>query len=138
VLILGDGETVNEEGEIVSLEAEESEEEEEPEAECKLIGVLGKMGECNTMKIEGKLGGVNVEVLIDSGASHSFISPELTTALGLTVTPTTVKGIKLGDGHRVLSEGICEGVKLELGSTIFEVDALVRCSAGSVLVEDIG
>jgi hypothetical protein len=112
---LGDGETVNEEGEIVSLEAEESEEEEEPEAECKLIGVLGKMGECNPMKIEGKLGGVNVEVLIDSGASHSFISPELTTALGLTVTPTTVKGIKLGDGHRVLSEGICEGVKLELG-----------------------
>jgi hypothetical protein len=51
VLILGDGETVNEEGEIMSLE---SEEEEQPEAECKLIGVLGKMGECNTMKIEGK------------------------------------------------------------------------------------
>ncbi|MCI64952.1 pentatricopeptide repeat-containing protein, partial [Trifolium medium] len=71
VLILGDGETVNDEGEIVALEAEDSDEEEEIEAECKLIGVLGEMGEYNTMKVEGKLKGVDVEVLIDSGASHS-------------------------------------------------------------------
>ncbi|MCI37828.1 pentatricopeptide repeat-containing protein, partial [Trifolium medium] len=98
VLILGEGEEMNEDGEIVVLETEEVEEEEEVEAECKLIGVLGKMGEYRTMKIEGKLTNVNVEVLIDSGASHSFISPELTTALGLTVTPTVVKSIKLGDG----------------------------------------
>ncbi|MCI51719.1 pentatricopeptide repeat-containing protein, partial [Trifolium medium] len=98
--------------EIVVLEAEEDEEEEEVEAECKLIGVLGKMGEYRTMKIEGKLTNVTVEVLIDSGASHSFISPELTTALGLTVTPTVVKSIKLGDGHRVKSEGMCKGLKL--------------------------
>ncbi|MCI69715.1 hypothetical protein A2U01_0090978, partial [Trifolium medium] len=40
VLILGDGGTVNDEGEIVALEAEDSDEEEEIEAECKLIGVL--------------------------------------------------------------------------------------------------
>ncbi|GAU36128.1 hypothetical protein TSUD_292880 [Trifolium subterraneum] len=76
---------MNEEGEIISLEAQESEEEEEVEAECKLIGVLGKMGEYNTMKLEGKVMNVEVEVLIDSGASHSFISPELTTALGFVV-----------------------------------------------------
>ncbi|MCI36650.1 RNA-directed DNA polymerase (Reverse transcriptase), partial [Trifolium medium] len=75
VLILGDGETVNDEGEIVAIEAEDSDKEEEIDAECKLIGVLGKMGEYNTMKLEGMLKGVDVEVLIDSGASHSFISP---------------------------------------------------------------
>lgn len=77
------------------------------------------------MKIEGKLENVNVEVLIDSGASHSFISPELITALGLTVTPTTVKWIKLGDGHKVLFNGICRGIRLTLGSKNFEVVALV-------------
>lgn len=87
VLILGEGESVNEDGEIVAMEMEEVEEEEGIEAECKVIGVLGKMGEYRTMKIEGKLEKVNVEVLIDSGASHSFISPELIIALGLTVTP---------------------------------------------------
>ncbi|MCI25406.1 RNA-directed DNA polymerase (Reverse transcriptase), partial [Trifolium medium] len=77
------------------------------------------------MKIEGRLSNVTVEVLIDSGASHSFISPELITALGLAVTPTNVKSIKLGDGHRVKSEGICKGLKIILGSHEFEIDALV-------------
>lgn len=125
VLILGDGESLNDDGEIVAMEGEESEEEEMTEAECKLIGVLGKMGESQTMKIEGKLEHVNVGVLIDSGASHSFISPELVTALGLKVTPTTVKRIKLGDGHKVLSEGVCRRVRLVLGSNEFEIDALV-------------
>ncbi|CAJ2640536.1 unnamed protein product [Trifolium pratense] len=104
VLLLAEGETMNDDGEIVAMEVENSEEEEEIEAECKLIGVLGKMGEYNTMKLEGKLKDVDVEVLIDSGASHSFISPELTTALGLTIIPTVVKRIKLGDGHRVLDK----------------------------------
>ncbi|XP_068472156.1 uncharacterized protein [Phaseolus vulgaris] len=108
VLILGEGETVNEDGEIVALEVEDAEEEEEPEAECKIIGVLGKMGEYNTMKLEAQLADVVVEVLVDSGASHNFISPELTSALGLPVSPTTVKRIKLGDGHRVMSEGTCK------------------------------
>jgi hypothetical protein len=125
VLILGDGETINEDGEIVSLEVDDSETKEELEAECKVIGVLGKMGEYSTMKLEGKLSNVAVEVLIDSGASHSFISPDLATALGLAITPTDVKRIKLGDGHRVLSEGICKGVRLNLGSNTFEIDALV-------------
>ncbi|PNX57443.1 pentatricopeptide repeat-containing protein, partial [Trifolium pratense] len=47
VLILGEGETLNEDGDIVATE-------------CKLIGVLGKMGEYHTMKIEGKLANVNM------------------------------------------------------------------------------
>lgn len=125
LLILGEGETLNEEGEIVTMEAEESEDEGEADAECKMIGVLGKMGEYNTMKLEGKLANVSVEVLIDSGASHNFISPGLTTALGLTVTPTTIRKIKLGDGHRVSSAGICRGIKLSFDNNNFEVNALV-------------
>ncbi|MCI35387.1 pentatricopeptide repeat-containing protein, partial [Trifolium medium] len=56
---------------------------------------------------------------------HNFISPEVTTALRLHVTPTTAKAIKLGNGHRVLCKGICEGVQIDLGPEIFEVDALV-------------
>jgi len=40
VLILGEGESVNEDGEIVAMELEEVEEEEGTEAECKVIGVL--------------------------------------------------------------------------------------------------
>ena len=65
------------------------------------MGVLGSMGEFHTMKIEGKLMNMDVEVLVDSGASHNFISPKVTTALGLKVTPIAARNIKLGDGHKV-------------------------------------
>ena len=77
------------------------------------------------MKIEGKLGDVDVVVLVDSGASHNFISPKITAALGLQVTPMAAKSIKLGDGHRVFSQGVCEGVSINLGPMVIVVDALV-------------
>ncbi|MCH85549.1 transposon Tf2-1 polyprotein, partial [Trifolium medium] len=76
------------------------------------------------MKIGGKLGEVDVVVLVDSGASHNFISSHIT-ALGLPITPMAARRIKLGDGHKVVSLGVCEGVKLNLGPMEAEVDALV-------------
>ncbi|PNX80637.1 hypothetical protein L195_g036643, partial [Trifolium pratense] len=126
LLVLGEGESLNEEGEIVSLEAEEDNEiEEEVEAECKLIGVLGSMGEYKTMKIGGKLENIDVVVLIDSGVSHNFISPNLATALGLAVKHVAERKIKLGDGHKVVSKGVCEGLSLILGNMKVVVDALI-------------
>lgn len=107
------------------MEAHNSESEEETEAECKFIGVLGSMGEYRTMKIEGKLGDVDVVVLVDRGASHNFISPKITVALGLQVTPMAAKSIKLGDGHKVFSQGVCKGVRINLGPMVIVVDALV-------------
>lgn len=115
VLILGEGETMTEEGEIVSMEDVTVESEEEVEVECKLMGVLGSMGESHTMKVEGKIQNVDLLVLIDSGASHNFISPKVTTALGLVITPTAAKSIKLGDGHKVITNGVCKGVNMKMG-----------------------
>jgi hypothetical protein len=134
VLILGDGETINEEGEITSLEMGESDEEEETEAECKFIGVLGSLGESQTMKVEGKIQNVALLVLIDSGASHNFISPKVTNALGLTITPTVAKSIKLGDGHRVKTSGVCKGVTMKLGNIEVSIDALVLDLGGMDMV----
>ncbi|XP_039688625.1 uncharacterized protein [Medicago truncatula] len=126
VLILGEGKMLNDEGEIVAMEetAVESEEEEE-EVECKSMGVLGRMGEHPTMKLEGKIQDVDLPVLIDSGATHNFISPGITSALGLTISPIAAKRIKLGDGHRVVTKGMCKGVKVKLGVIEVMIDALV-------------
>lgn len=115
VLIIGEDETMTEEGEILSMEDVTVESEEEVEVECKLMGVLGSMGESHTMKVEGKIQNVDLLVLIDSGASHNFISPKVTTALGLVITPTAAKSIKLGDGHKVITNGVCKGVNMKMG-----------------------
>jgi hypothetical protein len=34
--------------------------------------------------------------------------------------------IKLGDGHKVMSQGVCKGVKVNLGPMKVMVDALKR------------
>jgi hypothetical protein len=77
------------------------------------------------MKVEGKVGGVNVLALIDSGATHNFISPQITMALGLSITKVAEKHIKLGDGHKIVSKGVCRDVKMQLGPIEIVVDAWV-------------
>jgi hypothetical protein len=125
IFVLGEGETITDDGEIVMLDGDASEEEEEIDMECKSMGVLGSMGGQSTMKVEGKIADVDVLVLIDSGATHNFISPQITTALGLQITPMAEKYIKLGDGHKIISKGVCKDVKILLGSIEVEVDAWV-------------
>lgn len=71
----GEGESLNDEGKIIAMEEVQSEGEDEDEVECNSMGVLGSLGEHRTMKIEGKIGNVDVLMLLDSGASHCFISP---------------------------------------------------------------
>lgn len=125
VLILGEGESLNDEGEIVSMEEAQSDGEEEEEVECNSMGVLGSLGGHRTMKVEGKIGHVDVLVLMDSGASHNFISPKITNALGLEITSDPSRRIKLGDGHKVPSLGVCKGIVVKLGPMQIVIDALV-------------
>lgn len=134
VLILGEGETLNDEGEIVSMEEVQTDEEEGEEVECQSMGVLGSMSGNRTMKIEGKIENVDVLVLIDSGASHNFISPQVTNALGLEITPDPARSIKLGDGHRVNSQGVCKGIVIKMSSVKVVIDALVLDLGGLDIV----
>lgn len=125
VLILGEGESLNDEGKIIAMEEVQSEGEDEDEVECNSMGVLGSLGEHRTMKIEGKIGNVDVLMLLDSGASHCFISPQVTNALGLEITPEPSRRIKLGDGYRVPSLGVCKGIVMSMGSVKICIDAIV-------------
>lgn len=105
LLILGDDETVNEEGEVIAIEVEEGKEEQL--MECKIIGLCGVTEEKedksgpNMMKMTGTIDGIPLVVLVDSGASHNFISSAVVSVLGLKVDSNHQLGIKLGDGHRI-------------------------------------
>ncbi|WVZ24709.1 hypothetical protein V8G54_003253 [Vigna mungo] len=67
-----------------------------------------------TLKLMGKIGERSVVVLIDSGASHNYISKKVMKELGLPVIDTTPYTVSLGDGHRRMTQGRCEGVKVRL------------------------
>jgi len=126
MLILGEDETMDE-GE--GMTAEVNREEEVEPLECNTIGLGGVNQDLltgvKTMRMEGKLRGVTVVVMIDSGASHNFISPRVAAALDLSITPTKDLRIRLGDGHQVMTRGKCSDLVIQLADSKFNVDAYV-------------
>ncbi|KAL1213452.1 RNA-directed DNA polymerase-like protein [Cardamine amara subsp. amara] len=67
-----------------------------------------------TMKIKGTIQGEPVIMLIDSGASHNFISQQVVNKLGLKIDKTKGYGVIMGSGMAVRGEGICRQAKLEM------------------------
>ncbi|KAJ9547857.1 hypothetical protein OSB04_020400 [Centaurea solstitialis] len=128
MLILGDDEQLDEAGEIIAMEV--TGEEKEETLECNSIGLcargeLQSTNTTNTIRIRGSVKGVPVEVLIDSGASHSFILPHVAIALDLAVESHRKLGVRLGDGHRVMTQGECKDVRLVVGDFETTVDTFV-------------
>lgn len=68
--------------------------------------------ECKTMRLEAKINGTPILVLIDSGASHNFVSPQVVSSLDLEVDQSKKLAVRLGDGHRVLTRGKCHKRKM--------------------------
>ncbi|GJT91194.1 ty3-gypsy retrotransposon protein [Tanacetum coccineum] len=64
----------------------------------------------HTMKIQGIIGDEEVVVLIDSGATHNFLSKRVLKELGLLVTGGGSISVMLGNGKFEKSRGICKGV----------------------------
>ncbi|KAF7828587.1 Retrotransposable element Tf2 [Senna tora] len=107
---------------ILSNPIEEREEEEMIE-ECNAEGLLGEptgnlmelsmnsivgITGGRTMKIVRKVRGEEVMVMIDSGASHNFISSTLVDKLQLPVKGTSTYEVTVGDGHKVKGEGVLD------------------------------
>ncbi|KAJ9536073.1 hypothetical protein OSB04_un000758 [Centaurea solstitialis] len=82
-------------------------------AEVSLNSVSG-LTPPRTMKVKGKIGDREVIVLIDSGATHNFVSTQIVDELTLVVTDTGSVGVKLGNGLMAWSYGCCKGVLLDL------------------------
>lgn len=130
LLVLGDDETVNEIGEIIAIEVQE--EEEEQTLDCGSMGVFGLMDTDqsggippSTLRVEGKINGVSLVMLIDTGASHNFVSPQVVAALEIAVEQGKTMGVRLGDGHKVATGGKCKGVEVQLGEFKTSVESYV-------------
>ncbi|XP_062073590.1 uncharacterized protein LOC133777856 [Humulus lupulus] len=116
---------------------------EEQLAMLSLNSLVG-ISSAHIMKILGSIAEHPVTVLIDSGATHNFVSKDLVNAVKLPVTETTAYGVLLGTGGRVRTEGLCKNVELDLGSLRVVTDFLPlelggsRCYLGYTVAEYFG
>lgn len=91
------------------------EEEKEEEAQLQLhMGSVTGMTSKKSLKLWGRIRHKGVTVLIDSGATHNFVSKQIVEELGLQPDASQEFTVKVGDGHIVKKKGVCRNVELEL------------------------
>lgn len=77
------------------------------------------------MKLQGKISGISILLLVDSGATHNFISRKLVEALGWTWEETKSMNILMGDGHTTETSGMCKEIKIKTKSGKFTLDVVL-------------
>ncbi|KZV32717.1 hypothetical protein F511_31772, partial [Dorcoceras hygrometricum] len=77
---------------------------------------IGGVSQPQTLKLRGRIQGTEVVIMVDSGASHNFISRPLVEKLGLNVDESVRFRVRLGDGAKVLGRGLCRNMQIDLGA----------------------
>nr|GLL21419.1 uncharacterized protein LOC109182641 [Ipomoea trifida] len=86
---------------------------------------LGGIDDPKTMKFRGQVASTKVIIMVDSSASHNFISHRLSSKLQYPLEPTQQFGVKLGDGRRVESKGKYSQLPVNLGPVTMALDCFV-------------
>nr|GLL33427.1 uncharacterized protein LOC109182641 [Ipomoea trifida] len=89
------------------------------------LSALGGIDRPRTMKFSGHVANADVVVMVDSGASHNFISSHLTGMFEHPLEFTPKFSVRLGDGHRAESEGKFSQLPINLGPITVPVDCFV-------------
>ncbi|KZV25380.1 hypothetical protein F511_07264 [Dorcoceras hygrometricum] len=83
--------------------------------ELPLFSISG-MNQPQTLKLRGRIKDEEIVVMVDSGASHNFVSRALMEKLGLGIDETVRFGVCLGNGGRIQCQGLCRNLQVELGA----------------------
>jgi predicted aspartyl protease len=62
------------------------------------------------MKFQGSINGVEVLILVDSGATHNFLSQKLAHHMDWAIESTPQMKVKLGNGVQVATQGVCRNL----------------------------
>ena len=81
-----------------------------------VLCISSMVGFCppHSMKVCGKIKAREVIVLINSGASHNFISEHIMSELQLRCDPIQKFGVQMGNGDEVKTSRVCRGLCLQL------------------------
>lgn len=78
-----------------------------------------------TLKLFSYVGDSKLLTMIDSGASHYFISDKMAQHLRLAIDFDTTFAVIFGDGTRKYSQGVCTVVPLRIADHLFSITCYV-------------
>lgn len=99
-------------------------EETEADGEFSVMKMEEEPVQAQTMELQGSIHGVPIMILIDSGATHNFISKRVVEVMGWIVQSTPALRIRLGDGHKAIARGKCKQVEVGINGYKTTVDVL--------------
>ena len=90
------------------------------EVEITLYALIGTPTP-STMRIRGKINGVNLVVLLDTGSTHNFIDAALVPSLQLLVGQSQTLEVKVANGAVVRTQGFCDQVPVCIQGEEFSI-----------------
>jgi hypothetical protein len=100
---------------------DDADEESMPEELGISLHALTRIDVGNTMKLPVIINGVSLVALVDSGSTHTFIQEGLVDKLGLTVECRSGLSVKVANGDRVPSIGVCRQVAISIDKDTFDI-----------------
>ncbi|KAL4334742.1 hypothetical protein GQ457_07G001270 [Hibiscus cannabinus] len=107
----------------------EDEKQEETELEISINVLTGNVGH-NTLRIQGTINGKTLHILIDSGSTHSFITPNWARE-GVEVVQTLPLAITVANGEKLYSNAKTNQLSWKMQGESFEHDFRVLKMGGS-------
>ncbi|XP_031505831.1 uncharacterized protein LOC116268232 [Nymphaea colorata] len=86
------------------------------------------------MRVRGYVNQTRLVVLLDSGATHNFMSLEVANKLGCRIEPQAPFTVMVGDGSKLPCEGRCKDLELVMNKVPFKVDVFVLPLGGVDIV----
>ncbi|XP_010495723.1 PREDICTED: uncharacterized protein LOC104772861 [Camelina sativa] len=108
-----------------SQEVQEADVEEIQEYEVLSLSSMSGLTDEKSMRMMGKLVDRDVVVLVDSGATRSFVDYELVKQLGLQISTTRAFGVRVGGGKILKGKGRVSGTLLGIKGVKIMEDLLV-------------
>ena len=87
-----------------------------------LLAALTGINTVDTLRLSVVVAGVQLQALVDTGSTHTFIHEEVARHLGLPMEYRPGISVKVANGERVTSPGVCKGTKIDIGKNTFLID----------------
>ncbi|GAV66891.1 RVP_2 domain-containing protein [Cephalotus follicularis] len=78
-----------------------------------------------TMQVVGMLGGRPIQILIDSGSTHNFLSAGLTHKLGMLVEDMPIVSVRVANGEQLPCSKVIRNFTLKMQGYVFGTDVFL-------------